>query len=110
MFAGAGNTVIGIYTAGLYLLSFNYATSATATITAANGYIAIDGANSASTWPRVDTTLAYGNVNVVASLTVGQAVSANVIFVGGSAYIIQGAATATAVQTRLSATWIGRTS
>lgn len=104
-------TTLTIQTTGLYLLSLHLFLTATATLTGLGAFIYRNGSGfHYQFYSAVSTTAAYANATVVASLTAGDTLTARGDVFGGSAYVINGGSTLGNGVSRLSATWIGRTS
>jgi hypothetical protein len=110
--SGTSTTNITIQTAGIYVISFLGLVSGTATISRVLPQIRIGGTTTVQGESIVGdsgTTSSF-NISTTESLSVGNVITATVQFVGGSAYIINGAAAPSNSNTRLTVTWIGRTS
>lgn len=111
MFAAGSPTRITIQTSGLYLVTLLLSFTCTATATLFAGKIVVDGTEAAISYHAVTGgTASYSSTTAILSLTASSYLTARGAIVGGSAYIINGAATATNDQSRLTAQWIGRTS
>jgi hypothetical protein len=112
MFNAGTPTRITINTAGLYVVTMVGAVSATATMTAATPFIALNGSTSLAYHyvPVFSSTNHYWVTSFVYSFAASDFISFRVGFTGGSAYVVRGAATTQDIQTRMSVTWIGRTS
>ena len=116
MWASSPNaTRVTIQTAGIYLVSFIGYVTASATMTAIQPRVYLNGVANIA----MDATLNAVNsgtggtwmLSGTMSLSASDYLEAGVGFTGGSAYVINGSATSQAFsQTRLAVTWIGRTS
>ena len=111
MFAAGSPTRITIQTTGLYVVTYVAAVSATATMTDVSPIIRKNTSNLAFFMQKAySSTNGYTAGSVVASLTASDYLTLRIDIVGGSNYTVRGDSSNTDVQTRLSATWIGRTS
>jgi hypothetical protein len=110
MWSAGSPTILTIQTTGLYLVTLTGLTEATASLNRVLVTINKNGTSCFSQEAFGTTTQAYFSVSSTLSLVATDTLSAVVNYGGGSAYIIDGAATETSSQTRLTATWIGRTS
>jgi hypothetical protein len=111
MFSAGAPTRITVNTAGLYLVTSLVNAQATATLTLVNSTIGLNGASLSENYtPIFNGTSAVATSSVVVSLAATDYLTLAVTFIGGSAYVVSGAATATSSQTRLSATWLGQVS
>lgn len=106
----SSGTVVTVQTTGVYVVTFTGYANATATLTRVTPNILKNGVSIANQESQGSTTLAYFSFGVITSCTAGDTLAANVGFTGGSAYILKGNASEAPSQTRLTATWIGRTS
>jgi hypothetical protein len=111
MFSAGAPTRITINTPGLYLVTSLVNAQATATLTLVNSVIGLNGASLSENYtPIFNGTSAVATSSVVVPLVATDYLTLAVTFIGGSAYVVSGAATATSSQTRLSATWLGQVS
>lgn len=110
MFAVGTPTYVTINTAGLYLVSAFLWGQAAATLTRVTGNILKNGSVYAQQESQGSTTNALSTVSALMNLVVGDQIGASMSFTGGSAYIIKGSATEDNTQSRLTLTWLGRTS
>ena len=112
MFSAGSPTQITVNTTGLFVITGMIQMSATATVTTAN----VDILKNAALVSRMilpinsTSTGGYANPSYVASCVAGDIFTFRIGITGGSAYIITGNATETNNQSRISMTWIGRTS
>lgn len=108
----ASGASVTIQTAGIYAVTFNVGTSATATVTTMTAGIYIGGQLSAQNYVNVVSgNDSYASVTAFYSLSAAQTVAGACAFVGGSNYAIIGSATSYArEQSRLSVVWVGQAS
>jgi exosome complex RNA-binding protein Csl4 len=114
MWAAGTPTYVTIQTTGIYVVTFTGQITATATLTRVLAVIAKNGQTTSQGIAMQDT---FGStieslfsVALTTSYTAGDTITAKIIPSGGSAYAIKGNANELHAQTRLTATWIGRTS
>lgn len=111
MWAAGDATKITIQTTGLYLVSFTGQLTATATMSVISPIIYVNNTNSSESYQSVVSgTSSLFNVSGTYSLADGDYVEAGIGVSGGSAYVVKGAASIGAGQTRLTVTWIGQVS
>jgi hypothetical protein len=111
MFSAGTPTRLTIQTTGIYLISFVGALSATATMTAYSPHILRSTTSLAyQDFTAVSSTNVYWWMSCMVSCTAGEYFTARLNITGGSSYSMRGQTTTQDSQTRLSATWIGRTS
>jgi len=111
MWSSGAPTVITVGTTGLYVVHFQGQLTGSATITLAVPEVNRSGSRIMSGF----SALVTGNetrfsLSGVVNLTAADSLTATMTIVGGSAYSLVGGATYGDTQTRLSLTWIGRTS
>lgn len=100
---------ITINTTGLYTVTFAGVATATATLNIVEPLVYVNGTQVLGQYTFFTSTRAEWVATATLSLVATNTVSAGVSFAGGSAYVIKGNAS-NFEQTRLSATWLGRTS
>ena len=111
MWASGSPTQITVRTAGLYLVTFSGYTTATATVTLVVPRVYVGASIVAQQNSPVQSGTDSGfSFSTVLSCAVGNVITADVAYVGGSAYVIKGAASTTNQQTRLSVAWLGQVS
>jgi hypothetical protein len=112
MFSAGSPTILTVNTAGLYVVTFTGAGEASPTLTRVLAAIMKNGTTVAfqESYGNSTGNTGYFSMSAVLSVAVSDTIGANVGFTGGSAYIVDGNASEAATQTRLTATWIGRTS
>jgi len=103
----ASGTTITINTAGIYSITMYAGAGWTGTATLMAPAIKINGTGAAEQYLQTIPTQSYGSLSVIQKLSVGNTITGQVGFSGGSAYIVRGAASETINRTRLSVTWIG---
>jgi hypothetical protein len=105
----SSGTNVVIKTAGVYLVSFYSSSQGSATITRISPRINKNGTLIVpSDDPNVITgTNADSVLTITTKCAVNDTIAGTVLFAGGSSYIINGAASEGATQTRLSVTWLG---
>jgi hypothetical protein len=102
-------TDVTIKTAGIYLISFYAFPSGTATITSVFAGVRKNGNYiGQQNFAPYSTSAGYASYSNIHKLAVSDVITADVQFLGGSAYIISGAATDSVNQSRLVVTWIGK--
>jgi hypothetical protein len=111
MWAAGSPTVITIRTAGIYVVTFAGYCGGSATITLAYPAISVNGTVIQTQYSVINGGAAsMFSMSTTLSLAATNTVSANVSFVGGSAYLIYGNSTLADTQTRLCVTWLGQAS
>lgn len=111
MFAAGSPTKITIRTAGLYLVDLHLYVAGVATMTFLDAQVWLNGSNATSTYSTPTSTAGITSVCGILPLAVGDYLSAVASISGGSNYSIKGTTSErSALQSRLSATWIGQTS
>ena len=111
MFDSGAPTKITIQTSGLYLVSFYVHVTGSATITQVQMDINVNGGQvHVDVVPPYNTTSAYLGRSTVVKLNATDYITGGIFFFGGSNYTIKGAGSLGISYSRLSATWIGRTS
>jgi hypothetical protein len=102
-------TDVTIKTAGIYLISFYAFASGAATITSVFAGVRKNGTylgqQNFAPYTTTATSCTYSNTH---KLAVSDVITADVQFLGGSAYVVSGAATDANAQSRLIITWIGK--
>ena len=109
MFSSGAPTRITIQTSGLYVVSLIGSFTGSATITRALAQIKKSGVVVSQEEAFGTSTGGSFSNSSILNLTASEYLTAAISFAGGSAYTVQGNATETSAQTRLTATWIGRT-
>jgi hypothetical protein len=103
-------TNVTVQTAGIYAITFEGIVNATATMTNISPIINIGAANvSAMTFVAASSTSQRFNMTTVHSIAASTVVQAYIAIVGGSAYVIGGAASGD-TQTRMTVQWLGQVS
>jgi hypothetical protein len=100
---------ITVNTTGLYSVTFAGVATATATLNIVEPLVYVNGTQVLGQYTFFTSTRAEWVMTATLSLAATNTISAGVSFAGGSAYVIKGNAS-NFEQTRLSATWLGRTS
>lgn len=109
MWSSGSATRVTIRTAGLYLVTFHGYITCTATMAIAYPAVLLNGNSCLDNYsPSNAGSAAMFNVSGVLDLSAADYLTFQVGAVGGSAHVIQGAATASNTQTRAEVTWIGR--
>jgi hypothetical protein len=110
--SGTSTTNIVIQTTGVYGISFIGTVGATGTVSRVLPRLYKNATVFVQTESIVTDSGTSSGIYLHAKelLTAGDVLTARVLFVGGSAYIINGAAAPSQANTRLTLTWIGRTS
>ena len=105
-------STITIQTTGLYVVTFIGNVTGTTTITQSIVGVQVNGTRQALHYAAESSvgTSAYWDMSVVLYLTASDALTGRVDVSGGGTLTISGTTTQDYTQTRLSATWIGRTS
>lgn len=101
---------ITIQTAGLYVVTFTGGFGATATLTRVFAGIVKSGTSIAEQECQGVSTGGGFSMAVITNCAAAATLTGRVTFTGGSAYVVNGNASETGGQTRMTATWIGRTS
>lgn len=110
MWTASDPTKITLNTAGVYLVTLFSSWSATATLTLVSVEIKMSGnAVTASYLPLYNGTNAYGSAVAVVNASAGAYLQASVTIVGGSNYVLQGAASGY-YMSHMTAQWLGKTS
>jgi hypothetical protein len=110
MWSAGAPTVLTVNTAGMYLIVATLAYSGAATIALAGGNIVVNGTSIVQQYSPPLTNSGYLSISAVVNLAATNTISAQLGFSGGSAYVVKGSATFNDLQSRLTATWIGRLS
>ena len=110
MWVSSAPTRLTINTTGLYAVNFSGLVSATATLTTVSSVIKLNGANYLYNYGANNATALRFTMSAVCPLTATDYLTASCELVGGSGYVIGGAAAPSLSNTKLSATWIGKTS
>ena len=113
MWASSPNpTRITIATAGLYLVTFSGKVDATATLTLAHANMSVNGNLVTGQFGSVlSNVTSRFTLSTLLNLAANDYITCAVGLVGGSAYIINGSATAQdSTQTRCTVTWLGQVS
>ncbi len=103
---------VTINTAGMYLVTFSGKVDATATLTLAHANMSVNGNLVTGQFGSVLSAITSRfTVSTLLNLAVSDYITCAVGLVGGSAYIINGSATAQdSTQTRCTVTWLGQVS
>jgi hypothetical protein len=110
MWDAASPTILTIRTAGIYSVSFNCKISASATVTSCEGIVRKNGVNNHISYGAiVSGSEMFFSMTGNISLAVNDTLSAIIVLTGGSNYNINGGAADSQNRSRLSATYIGRT-
>ena len=111
MWTAGDPTKVTINTTGLYHVSFiGQLNSGTAAMTLVSAGLMVNGTQvSDSFMPTISSLYAPFTVSALLNLTAGQYVQAQCNQLGGSALVIQGAATVIPTQTRMTVAWVGNT-
>lgn len=105
----SSGTTITVNTTGLYLIQLHAFVSASATLTLVSGAIKVGGAALAESYGAIYSgTQTMVQTTAVASLSATNSITASIAIIGGSNYVVNGAASG-AEQTRMSVHWIGKT-
>ena len=112
MFSAGSPTKITINTAGLYIISLFGSLNATATLSLITPIAFLNNTYNInySVCPVFNSPYAYWGMSFVYAFSAGDYVTHRLSISGGSNYSIVGASPTQDVQTRMSVTWLGRTS
>lgn len=112
MWAASPNaTRVTVKTAGIYAVTFTGRATGSATITLGNARIKLNGSFVSDHFiPPFGGTAIQFSVTDVLNLAATDFIEAAVGLVGGSAYVVEGNASYSAAQTRLSLSWLGQAS
>lgn len=109
MWTAGDATKISFGTTGLYLATLVGYFGATATVTTASANLAVDGTTVASSYSSISGgTNGYFSLAAILDITAGSYLTAFLGFIGGSAYIVGGAASLGNQQTRMQVAWLGQ--
>ena len=106
----SSGAIITITTPGIYVITFNGAITATPTMTSVTPSILKGASEIAYAGFLTASTQGFFTQTVVSSCINGDTIKCRLQPGGGSAYVVKGNASESYLQTRLTATWVGRTS
>lgn len=107
----SSGTNVTVNTTGVYHVNFYYYFSGSATISSAIALLNVDGVNVGEQHSVVTSGVnVLGSLDLTLSLTATDVLTAAISASGGSAYIVNGDASTSNQQSRLTVTWIGQAS
>lgn len=111
MWAASPNpTRVTINSDGIYLVQFTGRASGAATVSLVSAGIMRNGTLVSDSFQPATSNAGNFSISAVLDLSATNYIEAQCNFVGGSAYVVEGAASLTQAQTRLTVCWIGKKS